>query len=513
MARQPNVLFVMTDQQRFDTIAALGNGHIYTPNLDRLVARGAAFTRGYTPTPVCVAARYSVRTGCTALTTRVFSNGQVPPATGQAESMTGRCGAYVGARMRQLGYRTFGIGKFHSHPWDEDLGYDVHLHSEELFGSAERRATDAYARFLADEHPAYDFIEGLHGERTEMYYMPQMSPLPAELTVESWAADRAVEQIGAAPADQPYFGFLSFIGPHPPLAPPVPFNRLYDPDRMPSPVRGDLAVDHADEQIPWMNHAIWAEDISDATARILRARYYGEITYIDDCLGRVLDAVDARGDGDNTVICFFADHGDHLGDHRAWQKESFFEVSNHVPFLVSWPDGGIAAGQRREDLVSLIDLFGIATRAAGSDDPQDLRDGVDVLGACRGTRAPRESLFGLYGAPGTPRFKIMVRQDRWKYIWLANGGREQLFDVTADPHELRDLSVSRADMGAALRQEAVTFLSQPGGEGTLDDDGDLRAFAYEERPPCRIYQFDRSRGVEGFPPDPETGLRRFREQG
>ncbi len=145
-----------------------------------------------------------------------------------------------------------------------------------------------------------------------------------------------MEQIQATDG-RPYFGFVSFIGPHPPLAPPIPFNRLYDPDRMPNPVRGDLKTDHLDEHLPWMNHNIWAEDITDARARVLKARYYGEITYIDECLGRILDAVEARGDGENTLICFFADHGEHLGDHYAWQKESYFEQSCHVPFLLSWP--------------------------------------------------------------------------------------------------------------------------------------------------------------------------------
>ena len=98
------------------------------------------------------------------------------------------------------------------------------------------------------------------GERTEMYYMPQVSPLPKELTVERWAADRAVEQIKVNDA-KPFFGFVSFIGPHPPFAPPIPFNRMYDPDRMPNPIRGDLKIDHMDEQIhKALNKAIWAED-------------------------------------------------------------------------------------------------------------------------------------------------------------------------------------------------------------------------------------------------------------
>lgn len=137
--------------------------------------------------------------------------------------------------------------------------------------------------------------------------------------------------------DRPFFGFLSFIGPHPPLAPPQPFNRMYDPDNMPDPVRGEPEIDHMDEQIPYMNQIIWAENINDPWARIARARYCGEISYIDWCLGRVLDALEQRDDADNTVICFFSDHGDHLGDHNAWQKESYFEVSAHVPMLVSWP--------------------------------------------------------------------------------------------------------------------------------------------------------------------------------
>src|SRR5699024_4495462 len=156
-----------------------------------------------------------------------------------------------------------------------------------------------------------------------MYYMPQMSPLPPELTVERWAADRAVEQLEAhrvarsmpgGEADAPFHGQVSFIGPHPPFAPPLPHNRMYDPDRMPSPIGGDIAVDHLDQQIPWMNHLVFAEDVDDLRARTLKARYYGEISYLDDCLGRILDAVDRLPDPDNVMIIFVSDHGDLLGD-------------------------------------------------------------------------------------------------------------------------------------------------------------------------------------------------------
>jgi choline-sulfatase len=493
MAR-PNVLFVMTDQQRFDTVAALGNQHIYTPNLDRLVARGVSFTNGYSTCPVCVPARYTIRSGREPLATGIFSNG-ARRAPDDSSTMEGRCGPFLARTMAARGYRTFGIGKFHTQPTYQDLGYEVHLHSEEGYGR-EGRERDAFAKFILEEHPEYSWLEMLQGERTEMYYMPQMSPLPAEFTVENWAAERAVEQLGVDD-DRPFFGLVSFIGPHPPLAPPLPYNRMYDPDRMPTPYRAESGIDEADEQVTWMNHAIWAEDISDSTARILKARYYGEISYIDACLGKILDAVERRGDAENTLICFFADHGDHLGDHGAWQKESFFEASCHVPFLLSWP-ARLPAGERREEIVALTDLFGIATGAGGE---AEARDGIDVLGVLEGRASPREHLFGCYGLPGTPLFKVMVRSERWKYVFMANGGREQLFNVAEDPRELAELCDARPEVAARLRAAAVEALSGPEGQAALEG-GELRSFPFEERPPRRIYQFAGDLGVKGFPERP-----------
>lgn len=501
-ARLPNVLFIMTDQQRWDTIHALGNSTIYTPNLDRLARRGVAFLNAYSQCPVCVPARYTIRTGCESRTTRIFYNGAPSLLPGEPKEMTNRCGAYLATTMRGLGYRTFGIGKFHTYPrWDEPLGYEVHLHGEEMYGSAEQRRRDAYGAWIAREHPEFEYLEGVQGERTYMYYEPQRSPMPAAITIESWAADQAVKQIQAEDG-RPYFGLVSFIGPHPPLAPPIPFNRMYDPDRMPNPVRGDPATDHMDEQIPWMNYAVWAEAVNEPQARILKARYYGEISYIDGCIGRILDAVEARGDGSNTLICFFSDHGDLLGDHDGWQKECYFEGACHIPFLVSWP-ARIRPGQRRSDLVCQTDLFGIATRAAGK---AQLREGTDVLGLIEGTAAPRQYLFGYYGTPGTRRFKIMVRHGDWKYIFLADGGREQLFDLREDPHETNNLASARGRVSADLRDRAAAFCDQPELRAALQD-GKLRGLSFEARRLVRIYQFDHSKGVFSFPARPQDALK------
>jgi arylsulfatase A-like enzyme len=502
MAKQPNIVYIMTDQQRADTIAALGNRHVYTPNFDRLVQRGVSFTNAYSSCPVCVPARYTIRTGRQEPITGIYQNGRPNLVDGQPKDMEERCGAYLPRTLQSLGYQTFGVGKFHTAPWDETLGYDTHLHSEELYGNQKQRQNDDYAAFIAKEHPELDWVEGLMGERTEMYYMPQMSTQPAASTVEGWAASRTVEAIRGADSERPYFSFTSFVGPHPPFAPPIPFNRMYDPDRMPNPVRGAIEIDHMDEQIPWMNHIIWAEDINDSHARVLKSRYYGEISYIDHCLGRILDAVEARDDADNTLICFFADHGDHLGDHHAWQKESYFEASCHIPFLLSWP-AQLPENARNTELVCLTDLFGIASTAAGV---QDLRDGHDVLGMLRGSAQAREHVIGYYGVPGTERFKIMVRRGDWKYIYFANGGREQLFNITEDPDELTQRIDSEPAAVSAMREVALAAATGPNVNRALDGNG-FKSFELTPGKRFRIHQFDRSRGVTGFPENPGDVLK------
>jgi arylsulfatase len=491
-----DILFIMTDQQRFDTIAALGNSHIYTPNLDRLVRRGIAFSNAYATCPVCVAARYTIRTGCEPPTTRVFTNAKADPVVGQPLEMKARCGPY-------LAQVTFGIGKFHTYPWDEDVGYETLWRSEETYHPPAREGDD-YGSWLAREHPEFDFLEQPMGERSEMYYLPQRSPLPANLGADWWAADRSVEEITNSDNSRPFFGFVSFVGPHPPLAPPIPFNRMYNPDRMPELVLGNIEEDHLDEEIPYMRYAIWADAINPALAKIVKARYYGEITYLDHCLGRILDAIEARPNSENVLICFFSDHGDLLGDHHGWQKQNFFEAACRFPLLLSWPStlGGATV---RTELISLADLFGIATHAGGA---CELREGIDVLKMLRGECAPRQHLVGMVEIPGSQDFKVMVVTNEWKYIFMANGGREQLFNLRRDPNELSNCVRSSSEIRDDLYALAVKACRVPGATDALDGDK-LRVFPFRKRTPKRIYQFDRSRGVLGFPEKPEDALQGF----
>lgn len=484
-----NVLFLMCDQFRYDCIAALGNPVIKTPNLDRLAQRGTAFTKAYSSCPVCVPARYNLMTGREPAVTGCFAN-DPPRALGTlSPDIQDRCGEYLPARMRRAGYRTFGIGKFHTKPdCYEDLGFETHLHTEELWETAGIKQRDAYAGFMMREHPEYGHIDQLHGERTNMYYVPQTSPFPPELTVESFVADRTVEQLQMTDDERPWFGFVSFIGPHPPCAPPVPYNLMYDPDVFPAPIRGERDSDLLDEQLSFMNYAIWADDISVGMTRNILSRYYGEISYIDACIGKILDAVDRRPDARDTVICFFSDHGDHLGDHQAWQKESFYESSARIPFILCAPDL-VPAGEVRQDFATLTDLFGIATGAAGV---PEVRDGVNLLAGER-----RESVTGVYQRPGSLHFKLMYREGPYKYIYMANGGREQLFDLEKDPEERMNLAGLDPEETSRQRNLALAWCAASGMTEALDGDR-FKAFPFTERPRVRIHQFEFSRNIEDF---------------
>jgi len=466
-AERPNVLFVMTDQQRFDTISALGHDHVHTPNLDRLADRGVSFTNAYSSAPICIPARHNIRTGCEPINTGFLGNDKR-----SAKHLEDEHGPFLARAMRERGYRTFGIGKFHAHPAGIDLGYDTQLDGNDY---AEQMGVDK----MTDR-----------GRSAAVNMLPQSCPLDPDERKMSWIADRAAEEIapsegGDGPDDRPFFGLVSFSKPHPAFNPSPPYDELYDPDAMPDAIREDRAVDHVDEKIPAQNYHFWKsreDDTSPETIRTVRSHYYGLVTQLDREIGRVLDAVEARDDADNTVICFVSDHGELLGDHHGWGKTSFFEQSARIPFLVSWP-AELPAGDRSDMLVSLTDLFGIATTAAGD---QELRDGVDVLGALRGTTESREQLFGYHETPrktssfALPKnFTMMVREGDWKYVYAVDGAREQLFDLSEDPRETTDLSERLSDVVDRLRRAAVEQLRRHDATAYLDGTS-LAAIPYRE---------------------------------
>ena len=492
--RRPDILFIMTDQQRFDTIAALGNSHIYTPNMDRLVRRGITFSNAYATCPVCVAARYTIRTGCEPATTRVFTNAKAGPVDGQALEMEARCGAYLARTMSRLRYRTFGVGKFHTNPWNEDLGFETLWRCEETYHPPNREGDD-YGSWLAREHPEFDFLEQPMGERTEMFYLPQRSPLPADLGGEWWTADRTVAEIEKSDDSRPFFGFVSFVGPHPPLAPPIPFNRMYNPDRMPEPVLGNIEDDYLDEEIPFMRHAIWADAINPALTKIVKARYYGEITYLDYCLGRILDTVEARANSDNVLICFFSDHGDLLGDHHGWQKQNFFEAACRVPLLLSWPTA-LPAGTERTS----SSAWQISSRLPREPQAHAKRAKGSTFSKCFGASALRAS-----NSSGWLKFQAHMISKSWSlpasgntFSWpTVDGNSSSIAKMTLT--NCRTTSARRPSVRSDLYALAVKACRVPGALDALDGNK-LRAFPFRQRPPTmRIDPIRLSAAWSDFP--------------
>src|SRR5665647_84234 len=173
--KKKNVIFIMCDQFRYDCISSLGNNIIKTPNIDRLVRNGISFQNAYSTCPVCVPARYSIMTGREPNITGCYCNEDPLPLDGLAEGIEERCGSYLARFMSVKGYRTFGIGKFHTKPdCYENLGFETHIHTEELWATREIKERDAYAAFIMNQFPEYSHLDQLHGERTNMYYVPQM---------------------------------------------------------------------------------------------------------------------------------------------------------------------------------------------------------------------------------------------------------------------------------------------------------------------------------------------------
>jgi arylsulfatase len=342
------------------------------------------------------------------------------------------------------------------------------------------------------EHPEYSHVEQLHGERTDMYYMPQTSPFPKELKVEAFVADKVIDLLDQKD-DRPWFGFVSFVGPHPPFTPPIPYNRMYNPDSMTNPVVGQPETDLMDEQLVWMNRLIWADEINDFLARGAKSRYYGQISFIDACIGRILDKVESMDDPDNVLICFFSDHGDHLGDHRSWQKESYYEQATHIPFLLSLPKR-YEGNTQCESLVCLTDLFAIATAVSGD---CETRDGNNIIGMLDGTVLPRDFLFACYGRPGTPLFKFMVRFGEYKYIFISNGNRRQLFNLKNDPNELNNLADIEVEKLNELHETAHGYAYRQGLYQAFDGDN-FKIYPYTQRPFERINQMSYDLGVTDF---------------
>lgn len=430
MAKQrPNILFILTDQQRFDALGTAGNPIIKTPNLDRLAREGTLFSSAYTASPVCVPARSSLLTGQYPLNTGCFDNSDPMPEDRPT----------LMEHLTEAGYRTHGVGKMHFTPDPQALrGFQTRLRQE--VGSPERREDDDYLMFLAKK--GFGHVHDPYGPLGAMYYVPQPAQMPAELHGTQWVGDHAVQFIYGASAEVPFFLFASFFHPHPPFSPPTPWNKLYRASLMPLPKRPSDQEDlqtYANRQQNRRKYR--ANGIDDNLVRTIKAYYYACISFIDLQVGRLLHALEETGQLDRTLIVFASDHGEFLGDYDCFGKRSMLDVAARVPLIFRYPER-FPSGAVQNPPVSLVDLMPTMLDVAQAAVPDQMA-GLS-LAAVESLELENRTVYAQFQQLGLGVH--MAVNGRWKYIYSAPDRKEFLFDRLQDPQETRNQA------GLGLRQ-------------------------------------------------------------
>ncbi|MCK5801406.1 MAG: sulfatase-like hydrolase/transferase [Lentisphaeria bacterium] len=503
MKKRLNILNIFVDQQRFDTIHALGNPVIKTPNLDRLVERGVAFTNAFSPSPVCISARCSMIHGQYPMNTNCYANTTMP-TDGRDTFMTA---------LTRNGYRTHGIGKCHFTPDTHGLrGFQTRERQEEGGGRMSALDKNPYLKFLHDK--GYTHVIEPNGVRGEMYYIPQPSQLPAALHPSQWIGDRASaflkEQKGEK---QPWFLYASFIHPHPPFAPPNPWHKLYRAPLMPLP---NLPPDYESLQTyvnRCQNRYKYRDQGMDLNLlRNIKAHYYACISFVDYQVGRILDTLEQTGQLENTLILFTGDHGEHLGDYNCFGKRSMHDSCARIPMLTALP-GVLDGGRTCDTPVNLVDLASTFLELTKTSLDTHELDGVNLADIASGS-SDRDMVFSQHAY--TRRVNIVNREiplpveymddpalevasmsshmavtREWKYIYSAPDAQEFLFDKIQDPLETRNRAGNPfpKDVLQTMKGRLIDHLKS--GDETAGIDGDQWR-VFPETPP--------------FPKNPDAGL-------
>lgn len=412
MEKKKNVLLILSDQQRHDTLRYAGYPHMQTPCLDALAADGVLYTHAYSSNPVCMPARHDLLTGGTGRCHGYFANsGQ--PVRDEAVPMLPRMFA-------QAGYRTAAVGKMHFVPAREHHGFGEMFLMEEL---PRHRQDDQYATYLAEEGLAG--IQNLHGVRPHIYHIPQIAQQDEAHHGTTWVADTAIDWLSAN-EDAPFFLMCGFIHPHPPWNIPENLVGMYDDADIPPPTPRSRSAHDDNEENEWFG------DTDDQQAiRKVQEAYCTAVSMVDKNVGRIVAHLREMGLYEDTLIVFTSDHGEMLYDKGYFSKEVPYDSAARIPMIVRYPSGQTGIDPR---LVSLVDLFPTVLEAAGLPAPVDdiPRFGQSLYG-----EAMRDILCCSTGL-GQRRW-IMARDARWKYVWHYNGGVEELFDLRNDPHETTDL--------------------------------------------------------------------------
>ena len=409
-----NVVVLYTDDQRYNTVAALGNEEIITPNMDRLVYEGTAFTHAHTMGglhgALCAPSRAMLMTGRSLFSLQ--EKGDAIPADH----------VMMPEHLHAAGYQTFATGKWHNDR--SSFARAFGNASNIFFGGMHWPGEGGHEAPLLNEFDS----TGVYDREDRRQVQGYSSTL---------YADAAIDFIRSS-GEEPFFVYVSFTSPHDPRTPPAPFDSWYSPDSISLPP--NFMPEH-----PFDNGELMVRDErlrehprTERMAQEELSTYYGMISEVDAQIGRILDVLDETGLRDRTLIVFAGDNGLAVGSHGLLGKQNLYEHSMRVPLIFAGP--GIPEGEKRSSLVYIHDIFPTVTELLGLDAPST-SEGVSLVQAMHGPEASvRDTVFYVYrdlqrGARTAEGFKLIQ--------YNVKGERtDQLFHVENDPHELRNLADS-----------------------------------------------------------------------
>ncbi len=431
MPDRPNVLLVMSDQQRADTPGFRGQTPCRTPNMDRLAREGVSFDRAMTPCPLCLPSRAALFTGLYPHENDMLDN--------QTSALT-EC--QLLDVFREGGYQVSYAGKWHlghgniGQFTDRNDGDSTAIYSE---WCAERGLVDGWT--------FNDPLVRTHREPSMSTPVALPLDMPPETTNDAYIADFAIEHLRTRDRSRPFFQVCSFNGPHPPFMIPEPYYSMYDAAEIPEPPNFG-----PQEGEPVVNRTSYYRQLfldhgADFDAwRKSYAVYWGFTTLIDEQLGRLLAELETQDLMDDTIVVYLSDHGENLGAHGLWHKMVAYEESIRLPLIFRLP-GGAVRSVRSDAPVSLVDVAPTLAALCGLPMRSEWR-GAELSSALTGGTAvpPERPMFALHRPLGdwmhTQPWR-MIEIDGLKYIWHEND-RAELFDLRADPFERRNLAASSA---------------------------------------------------------------------
>jgi len=442
---KPDIVFIFCDQWNARYLGCTGHPLVQTPQLDALAAGGCLFDTAYTPSPVCMPARASLASGLYPHAHGFFSNYTGQPFPAHQVTLF-RC-------LQQAGYITAKIGKYHyfSLEWGQDYEDYRHYYNQLGLDWAEETSTpfqgpfinSNYTRWLKAHGLLDTFITDIGHRYVDGQYVARPSPLPPDMTADGYVGQQTLAYLNRAPIDKPLFLCASFPGPHTPLDAPGKYANMYHPVEVALPPNYDRQRCQYGEQA-----------VTEMTAQ-----YMGKITHLDHRVGEIIAALKQRGNWENTVIVFSADHGDNMGEHGRVSKGGFQDGSARVPLIISGSAALISArGDRNPSPVSFLDLFPTFLELAGAKIP-DYCQATSLLPILRGeSDGVNDAVFSEIANGDS--FNYMVRDQRWKWYLQTRNNRQGLFDMERDPHEMRNLisSTAQADTLQSLRDRMLHFL-------------------------------------------------------